>query len=76
MRTIVLYCWFLILQYNILVLSDAPIQYIGIVRRTATIYWYCPTDQCNILVLSSKQKQYIVPVQPQNFDLKGFQHTA
>ena len=42
MRTIVLllYCYIEILQYNILLLVDQPIQYIGIVRCANTIYCY------------------------------------
>ena len=61
MRTIILllYCWFLILQYNILLLLDQPIQYIVIVQETNTIYCYCPTDQYNILLLSDRPIQYI-----------------
>ena len=70
----------------VLLVFDFTIQYIGIVRRTNTIYWYCPTHRYNILVLSDRPMQHIGLVQQtktiyctsptSEFDLKGFQHTA
>ena len=46
--TIYLYCS--ASQYNIFVLSQLTIQYVGIVKFTNTIYLYCYTHQYNILV--------------------------
>ena len=44
---------------NILQYSLPKIQYIGIVRRSNTIYCYCQMNQYNILILSDKAIQYI-----------------
>jgi hypothetical protein len=72
MRTIILsiYCNTRYLQYNILQYSFTPIQYIGIVIWTNTIYCivrtantiYCivTTNQYNILYCQDKAIQYIV----------------
>ena len=43
----------------VLLVFDFTIQYIGIVRHTNTLYWYCPTDQYNKLVLSDRPIQYV-----------------
>lgn len=77
--TILLYCYipynklfywcFPLNQYNVLLLSDKPIQYIVIVWRANTIYCYCRTtntiycywtiDQYNTLLLSDQPIQCI-----------------